>query len=57
MDDSEIDGDEVQIGLIGENSTRFSPGVIVSKPYFNHLPPAGTVITAGTTTLTLNRST
>lgn len=54
MDDSDIDDTSVTILLTGKGNKRFSPGIILSKPYLNHMPPAGTIIKSGNTTITLN---
>ena len=53
MDEAKINDISVSIKLLSKNSTRFSPGLTIGKPYFNYLPPAGTIIRSGTTTITL----
>lgn len=56
MDSSSIDDRSVTINLLGENSVRYSPNVYISPPDFNYLPPAGTIIKTGNTTITLEPS-
>ena len=58
MDTSDIDDSSasVTISLTGKGNKRFSPGIIMSKPDFNFMPPAGTIIKSGNSTITLNRS-
>jgi len=53
MDSATINTDNVSISLIAKNSTRFTPNIFIAAPLFNHLPPAGTVIKSGNTTITL----
>lgn len=56
MDEAKINDTSVSISLLGKNSTRFSPGLTINKPYFNYLPPAGTIIKSGNTTITLEKA-
>jgi len=53
MDSATISDVTVSINLLSKNSTRFGPGITIGKPYFNYLPPPGTIIQSGNTTITL----
>jgi len=56
MDGASINDTSVTITLLGKNSVRYSPNVYISPPDFNYLPPAGTIIKTGNTTITLEPS-
>ena len=56
MDEADINDTSVSIKMLGKNSTRFSPGLTIGKPYFNYLPPAGTIIKSGNNTITLEQA-
>lgn len=54
MDDFETLDGSVKIRMLSKNASRISPGIVIARPDFNHLPAPGTVIKSGTTTITLN---
>jgi len=56
MDKSSVEGNVVKIDLYSDGSEQLSPSLVIAKPYFNWLPPAGTSIVIGTTTITLDKA-
>jgi len=53
MDKAVDSGNTVKIDIFSTGSEFISPGLVIAKPYFNWLPPAGTIITSGTNTIVL----
>lgn len=49
-----IGSSSVSISLISKDLVKFSPGIIISKHDFSHLPAKGTEIRSGNTTIILN---
>lgn len=56
MDESTIKTDSVSIKFFSLNTTRYSPNIYITKPDFNYVPPAGTVIKSGNITVTLRKA-
>lgn len=54
MDKTSINESQVVVSLLSKGHEQISPGLVIGRPYFNHLPPAGTIITSGNTTITLD---
>ena len=54
MDESHISDAQVSISIFSQYSTTNFPNIYITQPDFNFLPPKGTIIQSGNTTITLD---